>query len=70
MPKVLLPEATITLSKRLARRFLLSHHRLWPPRRLKGKAAVLDYIRHVGCIQYDPINVVGRNPDLVLQSAC
>lgn len=68
MPRVLLPEATITLSKRLARRFLLSHHRLWPPRSLKGKAVVLDYIRHVGCIQYDPINVVGRNPDLLLQS--
>ena len=22
----------------------------------------------VGCIQFDPINIVGRNPDLVLQS--
>jgi uncharacterized protein YcaQ len=29
---------------------------------------VVDYVRHVGCIQFDPINVVGRNPDLVLQS--
>lgn len=28
----------------------------------------MDYIQRVGCIQYDPINVVGRNPDLVLQS--
>jgi len=28
----------------------------------------MDYVRHVGCIQFDPINVVGRNPDLVLQS--
>jgi len=33
-----------------------------------GKAGVLDYIHHVGCIQFDPINIVGRNPDLVLQS--
>ena len=29
---------------------------------------VLAYIQHVGSIQFDPINRVGRNPDLVLQS--
>jgi uncharacterized protein len=29
---------------------------------------VLDYVRHVNCIQYDPINVVGQNSHLVLQS--
>jgi len=51
-----------------ARRFLLIHHHLYPPRSLSGKQAVLDYIRKVGCIQFDPINVVGQNPDLVLQS--
>ena len=28
----------------------------------------MDYVGRVGCIQFDPINVVGRNPDLVLQS--
>ena len=58
----------MTLSKTHARRFLLAHQRLWPPRRLMGKAGIMDFIRHVGCIQFDPINVVGRNPDLVLQS--
>lgn len=59
---------TLTLSKTEARRFLLMHHRLWPPRSLAGKAGILEFIRHVGCIQFDPIDVVGRNPDLVLQS--
>ena len=39
-----------------------------PPRKLDGKEGVLDYIRHVNCIQYDPINVVGQNSHLVLQS--
>jgi Uncharacterized protein conserved in bacteria len=29
---------------------------------------IIDYIKKVGCIQYDPLNVVGRNPDLVFQS--
>jgi len=63
-----LPPPTLSLSKTDARRFLLAHHHLWPPRSLTGKAGILDFIRHVGCIQFDPIDIVGRNPDLVLQS--
>lgn len=63
-----LPSPTMTLSRAHARRFLLAHHCLWPPRQLHGKAGVVDYIGHVGCIQFDPINVVGCNPDLVLQA--
>jgi uncharacterized protein YcaQ len=29
---------------------------------------ILDTVRRLGCIQYDPLDVVGRNHDLVLQS--
>ena len=58
----------IVIRKAQARRFMLAHLGLWPPRQLRGKRDVLDYIRHVNCIQYDPINVVGQNPHLVLQS--
>ena len=58
----------IVIRKSHARRFLLEHLHLWPPRKLRGKQGVFDYIRHVNCIQYDPINVVGQNPQLVLQS--
>lgn len=58
----------ITIDKAQARRFFLSHLHLLPPRKLHGKQGVLDYVRHVNCIQYDPINVVGQNPHLVLQS--
>ncbi len=68
MAKVKLPSPSMTLTKRHARRFLLAHQRLWPPQQLRGKAGVVEFIRHVGCIQFDPINIVGRNPDLVLQS--
>jgi uncharacterized protein YcaQ len=57
-----------TISKVQARRFLLYHQYLSPPRRLKGCDGIRAIIEHVGCIQFDPINVVGRNPDLVLQS--
>ena len=63
-----LPSPTLQISKRDARRFLLAHQNLWPPRNLKGKAGILNLIYHLGCIQYDTINVVGRNADLALQS--
>ncbi len=62
------PEPLLTLTKSEARRFILAHQNLLPPRSLQGKEALLDFVRRVGCIQYDPVNVVGCNPDLVLQS--
>jgi uncharacterized protein YcaQ len=58
----------IVIDKPHARRFLLAHFHLLPPRMLQGKQGVLDYVRHVNCIQYDPIDVVGQNPHLALQS--
>ena len=35
---------------------------------MRGKAGIIELLRRIGTIQFDPINVVGRNPDLVLQS--
>ncbi|HVN53550.1 MAG TPA: crosslink repair DNA glycosylase YcaQ family protein [Anaerolineaceae bacterium] len=60
--------ARITLTQRQARRFLLAHQKLWPPYQLQGKAGILAYIRHVNCIQFDPLNIAGHNHELVLQS--
>jgi uncharacterized protein YcaQ len=60
--------ATLQIDKAKARRFLLAHLGLLPPRQLRGKPGALDFVRRVNCIQYDPINVVGQNPHLVLQS--
>jgi hypothetical protein len=68
MPKNLLPAPRVVLEPTHARRFLLAHQRLLPPRRLEGTDGVVDLFRHLGCIQFDPIDIVGRNPDLVLQS--
>jgi uncharacterized protein YcaQ len=68
MAKINLPSPTMTLSKAHARRFLLAHQNLWPPRQIQGKAGILDFFRRVGCIQFDPIDIVGRNPDLVLHA--
>ena len=58
----------LIITKRQARRFILAHQGLWPPYELEGKSGVLGHVRHVGCIQFDPLNIVGHNPELVLQS--
>src|SRR5512146_1410997 len=47
---------------------MLAHQGLLPPRQWHGSEGILDYIRRVGCIQFDPVNVVARNPELVLQA--
>ena len=36
--------------------------------RFSGKQGVLDFIHQAGCIQFDPIDVCGKNAELVLQS--
>lgn len=56
------------ISASQARRFLLAYQHLWPPRSLHGRKATLDFIRHVHCIQFDPLDMVGQNAELVLQS--
>jgi len=58
----------LTLTNQQARRFILAHLGLWPPHKLEGKPGVLAHIRRVGCIQFDPLNIVGRNPELALQA--
>jgi len=59
---------SIQISKQTARRFLLDHHFLLPPRQVKSEEIVRRIFNRLGCIQFDTINVVGRNADLVLQS--
>ena len=51
-----------------ARRFLIHYHHLVDGTMLQGELGILDFFDKVGSIQYDPLNVVGRNADLVLQS--
>jgi len=58
----------IQITKTQARRFMLKYHGLYGKRLHRGKIGILEYIRKVGCIQYDPLNIVGHNQELVLQS--
>ena len=60
----------IAVTKPQVCRYLLRYHHLTDEDALKSAAEIPGYVRKVGCIQYDPLDVVGRNPDLVLQSRC
>lgn len=55
-------------TKEEARNFLVSYHNLNGSQDFAGTAGVLRCFGLLGSIQYDPLNVVGRNADLVLQS--
>jgi uncharacterized protein YcaQ len=58
----------ITISKKQARQFILSKQGLIGTYRFTGKEGAYDYIRQAGCIQYDPVDVCGKNAELTLQS--
>ena len=52
-----------------ARRFLAIRHLLAPPRALPaGPESVLAVVDRLGSLQFDPLEVAGRNHDLVLQA--
>ncbi|MDE5894055.1 MAG: winged helix DNA-binding domain-containing protein [Acetatifactor sp.] len=56
------------LTKKEARRFILYKQGLLGDYRFIGKSGILDFIRQAGCIQFDPIDICGKNPEIVLQS--
>jgi uncharacterized protein len=58
----------IQLTSSQARQLLLLKHGLLGEFKFSGKQGVLEFARQVGCIQYDPIDVCGKNAELVLQS--
>jgi uncharacterized protein len=59
----------VKVTAEAARRFLVARHFLSPARSLAGgPAAVLEVIRRLGSIQFDPIAVAGRNHDLMLHA--
>jgi len=57
------------VSAAVARRFLVLRHLLAPPRSLPAKPeSVLRVVDRLGSLQFDPLEVAGRNHDLVLLS--
>ena len=51
-----------------ARQFIVLYQGLNGDYQYKEKSGIIDFVTKVGCIQFDTLNIVGRNPDLVLQS--
>lgn len=58
----------INLTLKQAKQFILLKHGLIDDYKFIGKTGVMEFISQVGCIQFDPIDVCGKNPELVLQS--
>src|SRR6266567_2144504 len=58
---------SIQISKAVARRFLVLRHFLAPPRALPAQPdSVMTVIDRIGSLQFDPLDIAGRNHDLVL----
>ena len=57
-----------TITKLQARQFILSKQGLIGQHRFIGKDGAYAYVRQAGCIQYDPVDVCGKNAELTLQS--
>ena len=59
--------AETTVDRAAARRFLVRRHLLAPPRSLPADpASVKVVVERLGSLQFDPLDVTGRNHDLVL----
>ncbi|MBP3657149.1 MAG: YcaQ family DNA glycosylase [Clostridia bacterium] len=58
----------MVITKAQARRFILLHHGLLGEHRFIGKDGAYAYVRQAGCIQFDPVDVCGKNAELTLQS--
>ena len=57
-----------TITKEQARRFILAKQGLIGSYKFIGKTGAYEYVRQAGCIQYDPVDVCGKNAELTLQS--
>ena len=58
----------LTITKQQAARFILAKQGLIGAYRFAGKEGAYNYIRQAGCIQFDPVDVCGKNAELTLQS--
>ena len=58
----------LTVTREQARQFILSKQGLLGHYCFAGKDGAYRYIRQAGCIQYDPVDVCGKNAELTLQS--
>ena len=58
----------LNITREQARQFILLRQGLLGKHRFIGKDGAFQYVRQSGCIQYDPVDVCGKNAELTLQS--
>ncbi|MBB6480219.1 winged helix-turn-helix domain-containing protein [Spirochaeta isovalerica] len=58
----------ISITRKAAGRFLITYQGLDRYDKSGREQAVLNYMRKVGSIQFDPLDICGRNAELVLQA--
>lgn len=58
----------IEMTGQQARRFMLLKQGLLGEYRFTGKQGAAEFVRQAGCIQFDPVDVCGKNAELTLQS--
>lgn len=58
----------IILTKEEARKFLLYKHGLIDDYKFQGKNGIINFVKQVGSVQYDPLDMCGKNSELVFQS--
>lgn len=56
------------ITRQQARRFVLHHQGLLGPHRFGGEEGVQAFIRQAGCLQFDPVDLCGRSPEITLLS--
>lgn len=56
------------LSKNVLKRYILLYQGLLGDYQFQGKNGVMGFVQHVTALQYDPIDVCGRNAEIILQS--
>lgn len=59
---------TIRLTKQEAKEYMVKYHMINTNDQLEGMDGIHAVFNRLQSIQYDPLNVVGTNPELVLQS--
>ena len=57
-----------TITRQQARQFILAKQGLIGKYRFTGKDGAYAYVCQAGCIQFDPVDVCGKNAELTLQS--
>ena len=58
----------LIISKKTARKFLVAYHGLDRYSKMGKESAIMNYFHKVGSLQFDPLDICGKNAELVLQS--